>query len=426
MARGHKEAFNDPSGRGATLGVLAVRGVLYVAVVALAGFLLLEKAGGSFEEYVPATAVVRSVGDGLEPGADVKLRGVLIGTVDTVRSEPGGAQHAIALRLKPKYAEAIPASVKARIVPSNIFGAPSVELVPSRGDAAVLRPGAVIPGDNSQGALQLQTAIDNLQQLIAAVEPSKLNATLSNIKQALDGRGDRIGDMIERLNSYLGKLNPNSETFGALVSDTGTALQALAETAPDLLDTVDGLLPTARTVVDKRAEFVATLTGADALLDRVDRNLRDEDRFSRIITVLTTTRPALRALAADPDAIPESFRKLKIGTDTLNTVFDKETGDLKIGLGFVTAPYQPYTAADCPRYPGLDGPNCGDPVPPRNGTQAHPQPAVSPEFGGTVGPVGSEHERRQLGELLGDEVDGGLSGLLLGPLLRGNTLVVQE
>lgn len=420
MARKVKQAFKDPSGRGKSAGVLAVRGVAYAGVVAVIGTLLLMSAGGRFQEYVPATAVVTSVGDGLQPGADVKLRGVLVGTVDSVRSEPGGAQHAVALRLKPKHAGAIPASVKARIVPSNIFGAPSVELVPQRGDTGVLATGAVIPGDNSAGALQLQTAINNLQQLIAAVEPSKLNSTLSNIKQALDGRGEQIGSMITRLNRYLGKLNPNSGEFEAVLTDTGTALQALADTAPDLLDTVDGLLPTTRTVVDKREEFVATLTGADVLLDKVDGTLRD--KHDRIIRVLKGTRAVVETLAKNADEIPRSFGKLKDGVDALISVFDRESGHLKIGIAFVNAPFDHYTAADCPRYPGLDGPNCGDEVPSDGGAEESPLP----EFGGTVGPVGSEQEKRQLSEILGDDIDADLGSLLLGPVLRGTTVVVPK
>lgn len=116
----------------------------------------------------------------------------------------------------------IPASVTARIIPTNMFGQPSIELLPGKGDAAPLADGAVIPGDRSQSTLQLQTAINNLQRLITAVEPSKLNATLTNVRRALDGRGERIGGVIDRLDHYLGSLNDHSDAFRELIASTAT------------------------------------------------------------------------------------------------------------------------------------------------------------------------------------------------------------
>lgn len=403
-------SFMDPTGRGPSTATLFVRGTIYLSIVALVAVLLLMQAGGAFHRFVDATAVVSSVGDGLDPGADVKLRGVLVGKVGEIDSEPGGAQHVIQLHLELEHAVGIPASVRARIIPTNIFGQPSVELVAGTDDRTPLRPDAVIPGDDSQAALQLQTAISNLQRLITTVEPSKLNATLSSIKQALHGRGEQIGGMIDRLDRYLGKLNPQSERFGRLLHTAGTALQGLEASAPDLLDTVDGLLPTTRTVVDKRREFVATLTGADALLGTVDGFV---DRNSeRIITVLHGSKSVVAALAADADAVPRSFRALAKGAKALVSVFDDDSGRLGIGLTFSLSPYDPYTAADCPRYPGLDGPNCGQ------ATSAEPAEA---------GPVGREQERRQLQEIFGDEVGGSsVAGLLLGPILRGTTVVLPR
>lgn len=417
------QAFQDPTGRGASAPALFLRGLVYLAVVATTAVLLLRQAAGDFSEYVPATAVVSSVGDGLDPGADVKLRGVLVGTVDEVESAPGGSRHVIHLRLNPMHAAGIPASVKARIIPTNIFGQPSVDLVAERGDTTALAAGATIPGDESQEALQLQTAISSVQQLLTTVEPAKLNATLSSIRRALDGRGAQIGRMIDRLHSYVGELNPHREEFAALVSSAATSLEAVAETAPDLLDTVDDLLPTARTVVDKRAEFDATMRGAAALLGTVDGFLQDNQ--DRIIHVTSASRRIFAALSSDPDAVPGSFRALGKGVAALAKKFDKGTGHLDIGGTFLLAPYQPYTAADCPRYPGLDGPNCGQPVPRERKSSARDD---VPQLGGAVGPVGSRQELQTLDDVLGDDTlgDNGIAGVLLGPLLRGSTVVMPR
>lgn len=381
------EAFQDPTGRGDSAPVLALRGFVYLSVVATIAVLLLKSAGGAFHDFVPATAVVQSVGDGLDGGADVKLRGVLVGSVESVESADGGTRHEVQLRLDPEQAAAIPASVRARIIPTNIFGQPSVELLPGSGRTGVLEPGATIPGDESQETLQLQSAISNLQRLLIAVEPSKLNATLRSIKQAFDGRGAQVGSMIDRLHRYVGKLNPQSAEFADLLTSAGTALDAAADTAPGLLDTVDDLLPTARTFAGKRDEFDDTLTQAGELLDTVDGFLRRNG--GRIESLTESGSHAFGALAADPAAVPASFRALGRGVEALGRKFDQGTGHLDIGGSFLLAPYDPYTAADCPRYPGLDAPNCSHAAP--RSRASRPSRAA----------------------------DGGLSGLLLGPLAGG-------
>lgn len=415
-------SFNDPTGRGPTAAALAVWGTVYLAVIVLITVLLLMRSTGAFHSSVPATAVVASVGDGLNSGADVKMRGVLVGSVGEVESELAGSRHVVHLRLKPEYAQGIPNSVKARIIPTNIFGQPSVDLVAAAGDSTPLQAGAVIPGDDSQEALQLQSAISNLHRLLTTVEPSKLNATLAGIKQALDGRGRQIGGIIDRLDAYLGKLNPSSPRFAGLLTKAGTALEGLEDSAPDLLDTVDDLLTTSKTVADKRHQLAATLTGADELLTTVDGFL--ERNAEQVITVLHGSRSVVSALAADADAIPRSFRALDKGAGALVAVFAENSGRLDIDTRFTMEPFDPYTSADCPRYPGLDGPNCAQPA--GSGDSSRPQTGPS-RFGGTVGPVGSQHEREQLTDIFGDELSGSsLDSLLLGPLVRGTTVVIPR
>ncbi|MGH7746914.1 MAG: hypothetical protein ACREQ5_19490, partial [Candidatus Dormibacteria bacterium] len=81
-----------------------------------------------------------------------------------------------------------------------------------------------------------------------------------------------------------------------------------------------------------------------------------------------------------------------------------------------------YSSADCPRYPGADGPNCSG---------AGAQPAVTPQStGGLVGPVGSAAEQSQVRELLGhylgvaSERVPAFTDILVGPVLRGTTQVM--
>lgn len=408
--------FEDPAGRGPKAPTLAIRGVLFGAALAVGAGLLLGMSQGAFEEKFVATALVADVGDGLPVGSDVKLRGVLIGRVASVESIPGQAQHTVQIDFKPRHAGGIPASAKARVIPTNIFGAPSVDLVVEPGDTRRLAEGATIPADNTAETVKMQTAIDKLHKVLKAVEPAKLNTALYNISRALQGNGGKIGDTIMRLERYLSALNPHAETFGQDLVALADTMDGLKKAAPALLDTIDGAVTTTRTIVAKEQQLVKTLVGGAATSDAWGGFLNDNGE--KLIRVIRQTRPVVGTTAGQKKYISASFRALDATVRDLRTIFD-ENGHPHVDAVVSGRAFEPYTAADCPRYPGMNGPNCG------NATPSTARAAQTPtEYGGSVGPVGSPEEKKLLDDLVGD--GGDIGDLLLGPMLRGSTVVIGK
>jgi len=357
----------DVTGRGPRTGSLVRRGIIGLALIVVVVVVLLMKYRGDFRSVFPATALVTNVGDGLQTGADVKLRGALVGRVGAVRvrPRPGADQlpeHEIDLQLIPAMAEGIPAGVTARVVPTNIFGAPAVELLdpPNATSRPRLARGAVITGDTSSETLQLQTVLNQATRVLRSVEPAKLNVALTNISAALQGRGARVGGIIGRLDAYLSTLNAHTADFSADLTLLGGDLQTLARTAPALLDTVDNAVVTSKTLVDKRAKLTDTLTGARGTADDVEEFLdHAENPFVRLAA--DGARVAA-VLAPQRELIPRSLASVGRATNLLGKGFDQRNG--RLDLLFSLSPFTPYTARDCPRYPGLSGPNCGQRVPP--------------------------------------------------------------
>jgi virulence factor Mce-like protein len=477
----------DATGRGLPTATLARRGLIATLLLVVAVALLLMQYRGAFRSVFPAVALVADVGDGLAAGADVKLRGALVGTVGGVAVRPadgpGGQDlHEIDLQLRPDLADGIPAGVTARVVPTNVFGAPSVELLdPARPTGVMLARGGVIRGDTSQGTLQLQTVLNRLNTLLRAVRPAELNAALTNIAQGLRGRGARIGSITGRLDSYLTTLNGHTDDFSADLRLLGPDLRALADDAPQLLDTVDNAVVTTRTIAAQRQHLVDTLTGATRTADTLDDFLSDNN--DRVVRLVRDGARVTRTLAPQRDLIARSLISLGKGAGQFGVAINPRTHGA-LNLQFVLTPFQPYTAADCPRYPGAAGPNCGDRIPPpgalppsfpfyqgvptppaplpappeaftrmfapggdrggQAGGRSDPDgarppapgglpgmfPSMSPSGfrdagpGGSVGPVGSPAEVGTINALLGTPGGGSAGALLLGPLLRGAAVAV--
>ncbi|MGQ5264487.1 MCE family protein [Micromonospora sp. ZYX-F-536] len=230
----------------------------------------------------------------LSPGADVKVRGVVVGEVRSVGSDGAGAR--IGLALDPATTPLIPADVSARLLPKTLFGERYVELVPPVGGTAPpIRDGAVITQDRSSTAVELERVLDEALPLLQAVRPDQLAATLGAIAVALDGRGEQLGANVERLDAYLRQLNPAMPTIAEDVRKLAVVLDGYDAALPDLLALLRDVTVTARTVTDQRAQLAAFL--ADAT-DTADATRSFLDRHGdQIIELGQVSRPVLQLLA---------------------------------------------------------------------------------------------------------------------------------
>ena len=211
----------------------------------------------------------------LLPGSDVKVRGLIVGSVSTISSDGDGAT--LQLHLDPSKARHIPDNVSARLIPKTIFGEKYVDLViPPQPSGRTLADGAVIPEDRSQAALEINQALNDLLPLLRTVQPGQLNQTLTALATALTGRGEQLGNTITALDTYFRQINPH---LPALQHD----IQALAgvagtydEAAGSLLELLGNLTVTSRTIVDRKAQlqsFLTDVTGAsDTTRDLLARN----------------------------------------------------------------------------------------------------------------------------------------------------------
>ena len=100
---------------------------------------------------------------------------------------------------------------------------------PAAALAAPARPsGDVIPQDRSTTAIELEQVLDDLLPLLRTVQPAKLNATLSALATALEGRGERLGRQPRAGRRLLHPAQPGAARH------QGGHLAALADVSRDL------------------------------------------------------------------------------------------------------------------------------------------------------------------------------------------------
>ncbi len=199
----------DPDGRGPSSLRLVLSGICCLIVIACAATAMVAVSRGAFHKTVAVTALMADVGDGLPPKSDVKFQGVRVGEVTAVTSAPAAGMNSVGIRLDPQYAAQIPATVTARVVPSNVFAVPSIQLV-YNGSAPAVTAHTVIAEDHSQETVRLQSSLDRLRRIVAAVGRDGMDRSvgmLAVLAEATSGRGTAIEDAGTQLRDIVRQLD---------------------------------------------------------------------------------------------------------------------------------------------------------------------------------------------------------------------------
>src|ERR1700722_9974553 len=123
-------AFPDQGARAPSSRSLRIRGLIAAVVLGIAGMALYQLGSGSYQDTFKLTVVADFLGGGLTLGAEVKFRGLTIGSVQSLETV-GYNKQKITVELEPRQAKALATDTTASFVSSNTFGLAAVELASS-------------------------------------------------------------------------------------------------------------------------------------------------------------------------------------------------------------------------------------------------------------------------------------------------------
>ena len=294
------------------------------------------------------------IGSQLQEASDVKLRGIIVGEVRSIRTTRDGAD--LTLALKPDLVPLIPADVSARLLPKTLFGERYVDLVaPDAGRAArAIRAGDVIPQDRTKVAIELEQVFEDLLPLLRAVDPAKLSTTLNALATALEGRGTQLGQNLVLVDRYFKAFNPKLPVLQADISGLADLASTYAVAAPQLVSALRNLVTTNTTIVEKQdalAGFLASTAGfANTTADFLDAN------GERIIQVGRVNRPTVEVLAKYSPQYPCFSEALVKWLPRIDDAFRDNTFHITIEISSAQRPA--YKPGEEPRWGENRGPNC--------------------------------------------------------------------
>jgi virulence factor Mce-like protein len=335
-------------------------GVGFIIVIAALVSLSIAMYNKAFTPVVNVTLTTDKLGNQLQVLGDVKVRGLIVGSIKDITPTEDGAE--LDLAIDPDKADLIPANVTARFIPKTLFGDRYVALqIPSTPDSRHIGEGDLIRQDTSAPAVELSQALDHLLPVLQAVQPQKLSTTLTAISTALDGRGKQLGDTLVQLGQLVGEINPHvpqlTHDLEALVDVSDTYSQAI----PDFVSALDDLTVTSRTIYEQQANLsalFADLTTAGRDLESFLRANSDN-----IINLADSSRDTLELLAKYSPSYPCFLKQMSQLVDASSSVFgagtDKPGLHATIEIVVDKGKYEP--GKDTPEFDEHRGPRCYDP-----------------------------------------------------------------
>lgn len=330
-------------------------GLTFLVVIAL----LITLSIADYRKTLPwqhgldVTLATPSAGLQLDPPAEVKFDGLIVGEVRKVTSN--GEQAVLHIALDPSDRHYIPQNVDAQLIPKTLFGEKYVNLaLPNSPSAETIQAGDQI--HQSAASVELSAIFNDLGPVLNTIRPDELAPTLTALSQALSGRGAELGQNITLLHHYLAGFDPHINELTDDLRLLATTSNNYATVAPDLVNLLDnGRAISSQLLIPKQQSFAAFLAETTASATETTTVLKQDG--DQLIGLANQAEPALKIVGHYASALPCLIKALYVGNAGLDHVFGGPGPYLKVSIDALVA-NKPYTdPKDLPTNPHSDANN---------------------------------------------------------------------
>jgi phospholipid/cholesterol/gamma-HCH transport system substrate-binding protein len=252
---------------------------------------------------------------GLLPNDNVKVAGVVVGKVRSIKVDDGRAK--VTFQVDRKYR--LPSDSEAVIRWRNLIGQRYLYLYPGKA-STVLESGDVIR--HTRSVVDLGELFNRLGPIVSSLDSSKVNDFLDTVSQAIAGNEDKLSKAIDDLATLANGLATRDQTIGDLIDNLNTVAGTITTRDTQIRTMLDNLVAISQTFSDNTGVLDQALTelgdfsknlntilsGNSAEIDRMIGNL------DLILQTVDTKLPVLdHALAGISQASSKIFLASRLG-----------------------------------------------------------------------------------------------------------------
>jgi phospholipid/cholesterol/gamma-HCH transport system substrate-binding protein len=272
-------------------------GILVTVAAALLAFMSIKV--GGMNALGDQIEIQVNLGDaaGLTEGAAVRVAGVQVGQVDTMRVNHNQARLAVSLGNSAQIREDAKVQVRAR----SVLGEKYLEITPVSRDTPLLKAGAILSVTTPQ--TEIDELVNSLGPLVTALDAEALHEAMARLGDELERDPDQIARMLGNIDTIINNGAKASASLDVLVSETRSTLSSVrqvtsdarpiiqrtgrimervdtaSEDLPQISSDVSAMVADARTMIKDSQALMSRLERSTVKLERVLDNVADLDKW---------------------------------------------------------------------------------------------------------------------------------------------------
>jgi len=214
---------------------------------------------------------------GLLRDDNVKVAGVVVGKVNSVKIDQGKAKVGFSVKDSVK----VPIDSQAAIRWRNLIGQRYIYLYPGTA-STVLRDGNTVT--KTRSVVDVGELFNRLGPIVKALDPKQVNTFLDAITQALDGNTDKVKESIDNLAVVAQSLGSRDEAIGRLVENVNTVAGAINDRDAQIRTVLDNLVLISQTFSQNTGTLNSAVTELGDFSDNFGSLLaNNQTQIDRII-----------------------------------------------------------------------------------------------------------------------------------------------
>lgn len=248
----------------------------------------------------------------LKSGDSVRVAGVRIGTVNSVKLQP---DNSVVVGFGADRDIALTSGTKAAVRYLNLVGDRYLDLIDTPGSASIFPPGSQIPADRTMPALDLDLLLGGLKPLVKGLNPETVNSLTNSLIQVLQGQEGNLESLFSKTSTFTTALADNSQTVQQMIDNLNTVLATVAKDGDKFSATVDKLQQLVTGLAGDRDPIGTAISALDSgtasltdLLSQARTPLAGTiDQLARLAPILDSDKERVDIAL---QKAPQNYRKL--------------------------------------------------------------------------------------------------------------------
>jgi phospholipid/cholesterol/gamma-HCH transport system substrate-binding protein len=195
---------------------------------------------------------------GLHTGADVRVRGVRVGKVESIelRRLSGQSIAAVAFTLDSRYS--IGTDTRLAVKYQALTGLRYVDVTNASDGAPAASPVRHIPTSMTQPSFDITKLFNGLQPVLSTLSPDDLNTFTANVDTFLSGDGSGLGPVLESIHTLTQFLSDRQQIVSTLMTNLKAVADTMSGHAKDFIQIIDWVNRPVDAALDVIDEFRKT------------------------------------------------------------------------------------------------------------------------------------------------------------------------